>query len=304
MISKFRMVLSKKDGTLRLQRTNQPAGARASGGRQRPCCRVWVDRIDAGCAQIIVQKARLFESSCGMETLRLQQCRRAQQRSASADGVGDHDPAQDRSCGFQAAPRARAYRYELVRRARAGTRTASSPPTSRTAAHLREIWVAYEVWALANGVAKGLAGAVREATGRRGEGAVSPWRRGLDGGGRSNPTFLPCHATLVTLWRAARDSACTTAAPDCRNTAAMPDDKLPEPVTHTFFAPIQQHPIPDPIPVVEYKGKLPTEEENRIEMAVDELISYIREEKYDEARAMLEKEPTIVNGKTHVGFAA
>ena len=84
----------------------------------------------------------------------------------------------------------------------------------------------------------------------------------------------------------------------------MPDDKLPEPVTHTFFAPIQQHPIPDPIPVVEYKGKLPTEEENRIEMAVDELISYIREEKYDEARAMLEKEPTIVNGKTHVGFAA
>ena len=100
------MVLSKKDGTLRLQRTNQPAGARASGGRQRPCCRVWVDRIDAGCAQIIVQKARLFESSCGMETLRLQQCRRAQQRSASADGVGDHDPAQDRSCGFQAAPSA------------------------------------------------------------------------------------------------------------------------------------------------------------------------------------------------------
>ena len=47
-----------------------------------------------------------------------------------------------------------------------------------------------------------------------------------------------------------------------------------------------------------------TEEENRIEMAVDELINYIREEKYDEARAMLEKEPTIVNGKTHVGFAA
>jgi hypothetical protein len=79
---------------------------------------------------------------------------------------------------------------------------------------------------------------------------------------------------------------------------AMPDDK--EEKGATFFAPIKQHPIPNPIPIGPPAKQL-SEEELRVAKEVDELINHIRQNEHDKAAEMLDKEPNLVNGLTFFG---